>query len=477
MQRSRRKFLKDSALGLSFLALGGLTACRKKSSEKPNFIILFTDDQGYADVGVFGARNFKTPNLDRMANEGRIFTDFYVASPVCSPSRVALLTGCYPQRVGLPYVLFPDGPEWTKNLSNIGLNPEEVTIADLLKEKGYATACIGKWHLGHHQEFLPTNHGFDQYFGLPYSNDMRPEENSEYPPLPLIEGTRVIEENPDQSKLTERYTRRALDFINHNRDNPFFLYLAHSMPHVPLYCSEEFRGKSKQGSYGDVIMEIDWSVGQLMKSLKENKLLENTFIIFTSDNGPWTVFGNHAGSADPLRGCKQTTFEGGQRVPCIMYWKDKIPAGTVCDELATTMDLLPTIANLTNSELPDRKIDGYNIKNLIFQQGSQKTPYEAFYYYDGLRLKAVRSGKWKLHLPHQYKGVKKPGMDGKKGEYFYDKIELSLFDLENGIAESTNVADQNPAVVERLLKYVDKARDELGDKGIEGREVRACGHH
>ncbi|MEJ2629544.1 MAG: sulfatase-like hydrolase/transferase, partial [bacterium] len=253
----------------------------------------------------------------------------------------------------------------------------------------------GKWHLGHQEKFLPTNHGFDEYFGLPYSNDMRPENDPLYPPLPLIQGTDVIEVNPDQSRLTSRYTRRALEFIRENKDKPFFLYLAHSMPHVPIYCTEKFKGKSKQGLYGDVIMEIDWSVGEILKTVKQNQLEENTLIIFTSDNGPWTVYGNHAGSAYPLRGCKMTTFEGGQRVPCIMKWKNKITAGSICQEFATTMDLLPTLAKLVNAHLPDHKIDGYNIGNLIFNKYNHRTPYEVFYYYNGNTLTALRSGKWK----------------------------------------------------------------------------------
>lgn len=472
---SRRNFLKKSALGLSYLALGSMFNCCSKGTKSPNFVIIFTDDQGYKDVGCFGAQNFKTPHLDKMADNGRIFTDFHVASPVCSPSRAALLTGCYPQRVGIPTVLFPEGPFWTEGKTKIGLSKNEITIAEMLKQKDFATACIGKWHLGHHKQFLPTNHGFDEYFGLPYSNDMRPETHPDYPPLPLLDGTEVVEENPDQSQLTRKYTERAVKFINQNQNKPFFLYLAHTMPHVPLYCSEKFKGKSKQGMYGDVIMEIDWSVGQIMTALKANDLDQNTLVIFTSDNGPWTVFGNHAGSADPLRGCKQTTFEGGQRVPCIMKWKDRVPAGTICKEFATTMDILPTLASMTNSRLPDKKIDGYNISHLIFGKGKQTTPYEAFYYYDGNTLKAIRSGKWKLHLPHNFKGVKKPGMDGKMGEYFYDKIELSLFNLENDIDEDNNVAQQYPEVVERMLKYAEQARRKLGDKDKKGIEVREPG--
>ncbi len=474
-QISRRKFIRDASIGISALALSSSFNCFQKQKKPPNFIIIFTDDQGYNDVGVFDARGFETPYLDAMADEGKVFTDFHVAAPVCTPSRASLLTGCYPQRVGLPDVLAPPGPEWTKGKTTIGLNDKEVTIAEILKNKGYATSCIGKWHLGHQEKFLPTKHGFDEYFGLPYSNDMRPENDPLYPPLPLMQGTEVIEENPDQSTLTYRYTKQAVDFITKNKNKPFFLYLAHSMPHVPIFCTDKFKGKSKLGLYGDVIMEIDWSVGEILKAVKNNQLEENTLIIFTSDNGPWTVYGNHAGSAYPLRGCKMTTFEGGQRVPCIMKWKNKIPVSTVCNQFATTMDFLPTIANIVNAELPDKKIDGHNIERLLFHQHSSKTPYEVFYYYNGNELTALRSGKWKLHLPHEYLGVKRAGKDGKMGEYFYDEIELSLFDLENDIGESKNVADQNPQIVKKLLKYAEEARKDLGDKNIIGTGIRECG--
>ncbi|MDZ7723027.1 MAG: sulfatase [candidate division KSB1 bacterium] len=474
-QTTRRHFLQTCSAGFAAAALGTLPGCSQPKS-LPNLVIIFTDDQGYADVGVYGAQGFETPNLDQMAQAGRRFTDFHVASPVCSPSRAALLTGCYPQRVGLPMVLFPDGPEWTKGKSELGLNENETTLAELLKSKGYRTACYGKWHLGHHEPFLPVNHGFDDYFGLPYSNDMRPEDNPAYPPLPLIQGTEVIEENPDQSLLTRRYTQKALEFINKNADQPFFLYLAHSMPHVPLYRSDRFAGISEQGVYGDVIREIDWSVGQVLKTLKDNGLDDNTLIVFVSDNGPWTVFGNHGGSAGPLRGCKQTVFEGGQRVPCIMRWPGKIPENSVCDSFATTMDMLPTMAALVNADLPPRKIDGHDIRPLVFADANAETPYEAFYYYDGPTLKAVRSGKWKLHVPHDYKGVKQAGMDGEKGTYFYQKIELSLFDLEQDINEDQNVADQHPEVVQRLLAAVEQARADLGDHDRKGKGVRPCGH-
>jgi arylsulfatase A-like enzyme len=329
---NRREFIKAIGLGAAALTMSGCAGVAgrifgKTFVDKPNFIIIFCDDAGYADVGCFGAKGFETPNLDRMAAEGVRFTDFYVAAASCTPSRAALMTGCYPQRVSLPHVL---GPK-----AKIGVNSEEQTIAELLKSRGYATACYGKWHLGHHPEFLPKRHGFDDYFGLPYSNDMwphHPERPGGYPDLPLVEGERVIEYNPDQTKLTTWYTERAVKFIEANSDRPFFLYVPHSMPHVPLYVSDKFKGKSKQGLYGDVIMEIDWSVGQILSTLKRFGIDEQTLVIFSSDNGPWLSYGDHAGSARPLREGKGTTFDGGQREPCIMRWPGRIPVGTVCEE-------------------------------------------------------------------------------------------------------------------------------------------------
>ncbi len=318
------------------------------ASRPPNVVLIFTDDQGYADLGCFGAKDFQTPNLDRMASEGVRFTDFYVAQAVCSASRTALLTGCYPNRVGILGALGP--------ASRIGINEDEMTIAEALKPKGYATAIYGKWHLGHHPKFLPTRHGFDEYSGLPYSNDMWPKHptNHSFPDLPYIEGEETVELNPDQTTLTTRYTERALRFIDQNQDRPFFLYVAHNMPHVPLHVSQKYEGKSKQGLYGDVIEEIDWSVGQILAALKSHGLDERTLVIFISDNGPWLSYGPHAGSAGPLREGKGTTFEGGVRVPCLMRWPGKIPAGTVCHEPAMTIDILPTLARLVGVELPER---------------------------------------------------------------------------------------------------------------------------
>ena len=384
----------------------------------PNIVIIFTDDQGYADVGVYGARGFSTPNIDRLAAEGLKFTNFYVSQAVCSASRASLLTGCYAERVSIRGALMP----W----STVGLNPEEETIADLLKQKGYATGIFGKWHLGHHPEFLPPQQGFDEYFGLPYSNDMWPVgydgvpitegKKIYYPVLPLIEGSNKVGEIrtlEDQNTLTTLYTERAVRFIEKNKERPFFLYLPHSMPHVPLGVSEKFSGKSEQGMYGDVIMEIDWSVGEILRTLEKFGLDQNTLVIFASDNGPWLNFGNHGGSALPLREGKGTMWEGGARVPCIMRWPGRISEGRECNAIAATIDLLPTIAAITGMPLPQKPIDGLNILPLL--EGEEGVgPRDHYFYYYVEELRAVRMGKWKLHFPHthiSYKGVE-PGNDG-----------------------------------------------------------------
>jgi len=459
-------------------ALAGCSYGRKSAacrplSELPNVVIIFTDDQGYADVGCYGAEGFQTPNLDRMAAEGIRFTDFYVAAPACTPSRAALMTGCYPQRVGLPHVLGPD--------AKIGISEKETTIAEMLKQCGYATACYGKWHLGHHPKFLPTSHGFDDYFGLPYSNDMWTYHptNKSFPRLPLIDGKKNISYDPDQSQLTTWYTEHAVSFIERNTDRPFFVYLAHSMPHVPLFVSDKFKGKSRQGLYGDVIMEIDWSVGEILSTLKRLAIDEKTLVIFTSDNGPWLSYGDHAGSAEPLREGKGTTFDGGQREACIMRWPGRIPPGTICKEMATAMDVLPTLARLTGATLPGRRIDGKDIWPLMSAQPGAKTGHEAFFYYNGWNLEAVRSGKWKLHLPHTYRTLagRKGGTGGKPVRYDQEKITLSLFDLESDIAESRDIADQHPEVVERLSALAKKMAQMLGDRGtkMKGAELRAPG--
>jgi arylsulfatase A len=435
----------------------------------PNFVIIFADDLGYADLKCFGSPYSDTPNLDQMAAEGRRFTSFYVAQAVCSASRTALLTGCYPNRVGIQGAL---GPAATH-----GIHPDELTIAEVLKPRGYATAIFGKWHLGHHPEFLPTRHGFDSYFGLPYSNDMWPKHpTAKFPDLPLVEGEQTIELNPDQSKLTTWYTERAVKFIEANSDRPFFLYLPHAMPHVPLFVSDKHAGKSERGIYGDVVREIDWSVGQVLKTLKRLNLDDNTLVIFTSDNGPWLSYGAHGGSALPLREGKGTAWEGGVREPCVMRWPGRIPAGTECRELAATIDLLPTLARLAGASLPSRKIDGLDIQPLL-TDASAKTPHDVYWYYWGDGLHAIRSGRWKLHFPHPYIHVDVAGRDGSPGKLSQPKTDMALYDLEADVSESMDVSTSHPDVVARLSSLAEIARDDLGDSLLKrvGRNVRPAG--
>ncbi|WP_117883775.1 sulfatase family protein [Aureibaculum luteum] len=422
----------------------------QKDSSKPNVIIFFTDDQGYQDVGAFGSPLIKTPNLDKMADEGIKFTDFYSASSVCSPSRAALLTGSYPPRVGVPKVLWP-------NLDG-GLSNQELTIADMLKTKGYNTACIGKWHLGDQSQYLPTTQGFDSYYGIPFSNDMSVNPESKVSEdilfregmtidslreqkwrgrkVPLMKQDEVIEYPVDQTTLTKRYTESAIDFITENKDKPFFLYVAQTMPHIPLYASPDFKGKSARGLYGDVIEEIDWSMGRILETLEKLNIDENTLVIFTSDNGPWNLKDGQGGSALPLRGFKFETYEGGMRVPMIAKWKGKIKAGAVTEEIASTIDILPTLAYLTGAELSEKPIDGKNIWKLLSGKKS-KSPHKnkGFYYYSETTLQAVRKGDWKLRI------VK-------------DKVEL--FNLRTDISESKNVALSNPKIVKKLQKMMDK---------------------
>jgi len=445
-------------------------------NNRPNIILINTDDQGYADVGRFGAKGFKTPNLDKMADEGIILTNFHVAQSGCSASRTALLTGCYPVRLGILGALTPD--------EKIGLNPNETTIAELLKPLGYKTAIYGKWHLGHHPEFLPTRQGFDDYFGIPYSHDMWPNHPWQgtvfnFPPLPLMQGEEVIEFDPDISQLTTWYTEHALKFIEENKEQPFFLYVAHNMPHVPLAVSDKFKGQSERGLYGDVIMEIDWSVGEILDALKKFDIDQNTMVIFTSDNGPWLTYGGHGGSALPLREGKGSSFEGGERVPFIMRWPDKIPAGLVSDEPAMTIDLLPTIAKITGAKLPDKKIDGKNILPLMLGMEGAKNPHESYFFYRSEDLQAVLTDHWKLILPHTYSTVAgiTPRNDGIPVASYKKQIGLELYDLKNDKSETTNLAEEYPDVVKRLMIFVEDMRDELGDKSInrKGKENREPG--
>ena len=466
-EHGRRNRMRYSLLSVGILMAATVTAAAERS---PNVVIVYADDLGYADLECFGSPSADTPHLDRMAAQGRKFTSFYVAQGVCSASRAALLTGCYPNRIGIQGAL---GPSATH-----GIHSGEVTIAELLKGRGYATAIYGKWHLGHHPQFLPTRHGFDDYFGLPYSNDMWPKHpTAKFPDLPLIEGEKTIELNPDQSKLTTWYTERAIRFITANKDRPFFLYVPHTMPHVPLFVSEKYAGKSERGLYGDVIREIDWSVGQILETLSRCSLDDNTLVIFTSDNGPWLSYGYHGGSAQPLREGKGTAWEGGVRVPCVMRWPGKIPAGTECAEIAATIDMLPTIAKLVGAELPALKIDGLDISTLMLNDSTAKTPHDAYWYYWGDGLHAIRSGKWKLHFPHNYVHVDLPGQNGEPGKLSQPKTELVLYDLENDIGELDDVSAQHPEIVAQLTALAEVARDDLGDSLTQrkGKNLRPAG--
>lgn len=405
-------------------------SCGRK---RPNVIIFFTDDQGYADMGCYGAEGFDTPNLDELAGDGIRFTDFYVPATVCTPSRAGLLTGRYPKRADLhEAVLFP--------YSEHGLSTDEYTMAEMLQENGYSTACIGKWHLGHKQEFMPNKHGFDYYYGVPYSNDM---DNHYYqridfqaPPLPVFINEQKIEEGPDQRYLTKRYTEEAVRLIKESKDDPFFIYLAHNMPHLPLFVSEAFEGKSELGIYGDVIMELDWSAGEIVKALKETGKYDNTIFVVTSDNGP------RVGSAKPLRGKKGQTWDGGQRVPGIMVWPEEIDAGQTCREMVTTMDLFPTLAGILDAEIPTGHLfDGMDISKLLEKPASVQLPERPLYFYarNG-KPEAVRMGKWKLHLD------KSVGWNQKDNGAF----RVSLYNLDEDIAEQQDVSGQFPDVVEKL---------------------------
>jgi arylsulfatase len=447
-----------------------------QSPERPNVIIIFTDDQGYQDLGSYGSPNIRTPHLDQMASEGVRFTDFYAAQAVCTASRAALLTGCYPNRLGISGALMPD--------SKVGLNLQETTMAEMLKSNGYNTAVFGKWHLGDSPEFMPLNQGFDEYFGIPYSNDMWPLHPQQGPifnfgPLPLYENEKVIDTLTDQSMLTTQITEHSIDFIERNKSNPFFLYVAHPQPHVPLFVSDKFKGKSERGLYGDVIMEIDWSVGQILSALKANDLDENTIVIFTSDNGPWLSYGDHSGSALPLREGKGTALEGGQREPCIIRYPGQLPAGKVVKAPFMSIDILPTIAGLTGSALPDKPIDGKNAWPLWTGE-SAESPQEAYYfYYHQNELHGVRYKQWKMYFPHRYRTLngRPGGKDGNPVNYEYLTFdEIALYNLETDISETTNVADKHPEVVATIKALADGMRGRLGDRltdvtGNENREV------
>lgn len=431
------------------------------AEEKPNFIIIFTDDQGYNDLGCFGSKKIKTPNIDRMAAEGRRYTSFYVPCSVCSPSRAALLTGSYPKRVGMhKHVLFPK--------SDYGLNSQEYTIADHMKSLGYATACIGKWHLGHHPETLPRSNGFDSYFGIPYSNDMNHPENQGKPRnvssnelwadqesaiklwnTPLMSNEEIVELPVDQRTITRRYTDKAIEFVTDNQDKPFFLYLPHSMPHIPLYVPDDVYDADPQNAYTCVIEHIDAEVGRLLQTVRNLGLSEKTYIVYTTDNGPWLQFKNHGGSAGPLRSGKGTTFEGGQRVPCIMWAPGRIPAGTSTDAFTSTLDLLPTFASLTGKKLPDRKIDGFDI-TATFESDESPRNELVFYSAQG-KLEGIRQGDWKYlqQTPRKRKNQPTP------------KTSTYLFNLADDIGEQNNLLETKPELAARLKASMIKADQEI----------------
>lgn len=432
-----RQVERPQSSAASSAVLAGDADRTRPPKRPPNFIVIFTDDQGYADVGCFGAEQIATPHLDAMAAQGMRFTSFNSASPVCSPSRAALLTGCYPERVGVTKVLFP---ERTRE----GLHPDEETIAEVLRGKGYATACFGKWHLGDEAQFLPTKQGFDEYFGIPYSNDMRIKRGDKRGP-PVLRNGKIVEHPAQQSSLTKRYTREALRFIAKHKDEPFFLYLPHTMPHVPLAASKDFRGKSKRGLYGDTIEEIDASVGSILSALRTHGIDENTLVLFTSDNGPWLAKGKNGGSAKPLRDGKFTSFEGGVRVPCIARWPGRIPAGQTCDEVASTIDVLPTLCELAGAKRSARKIDGASLVALLEGRDDARSPHEQLYY----GLDGVREGRWKLLLRGRT-------TRGQPSETF-----PALFDLQGDLGESQNLAKDKPQIVARLTTAIRSHRRKI----------------
>jgi arylsulfatase A len=442
---------------------------RASRPDRPNIVIIYIDDMGYADIGPFGAKGYATPHLDRMAAEGMKFTSFYSAQAVCSASRAALMTGCYANRIGISGALGPH--------SKTGISDKEVTIAQLCKQRGYATAIFGKWHLGDALEFLPLQHGFDEYFGLPYSNDMTPRgaphgvpvQRPGYMKLPLINQNTVV--NPDvgdaaQDMLTTWYTEHAVSFIHRHKDQPFFLYVPHAMVHVPLHVSDKFRGKTTRGLFGDVVEEVDWSVGQILDAIKQDGLDGDTLVMFCSDNGPWLCFGDHAGSAYPLREGKGTSWDGGVREPTLMRWPGHVPAGRTCDAPMMTIDMLPTIARLIGARLPANRIDGLDISDVISGK-SDRSPHEVLYfYYHQNDLEALRSGKWKLEMPRSYNSLNgRPG--GKNGRPVpYESLKIpqaALYDLDSDAGQKHDLSAEQPEVLKKLTKYVDEIRADLGD--------------
>ena len=428
--------LKMTKNKFTFLFL--LIQCFYSFGQKPNIVYIFADDLGYGDLSCYGAKDINTPNIDQIAKKGIKFTEFYSASSVCSPSRAALLTGRYPQRMGINTVFFSE--------SFTGIPDKEITIPEILKEKGYATGIVGKWHLGHHYQYLPLQQGFDEYFGIPYSNDM---ESVVY-----MRGNEVESYKVKQQYITKTYTKEAQKFITKNKDNSFFLYIAHSMPHVPLYASEEFIGTSKRGLYGDVVQELDWSVGQILKSLREHGILENTLIVFSSDNGPWLAMKEDGGSAGDLREGKTFTFDGGMKVPTVAMWKNRIPQGIINTEVASQMDWFPTIANITGSSIPKGLvIDGLDISKVLTDKGNRKN--SDLLFLDGKQLQGYRSGQWKVKLP--YKGFR-----GNKWKQFVKAHDTLLFNLNTDPGEKNNLFEKYPEKAKEILKEMIEKYQDMG---------------
>jgi arylsulfatase A-like enzyme len=456
----KKTFLKILLLFAHLISVAYMPA-NAQQKQLPNIILVYFDDLGFGDLSRTGAVGYNTPHMDKLASEGMFFTQFYSPQAVCSASRAGLMTGCYPNRINMSGAL--------DHTAKTGLNPEEETIPEVLKKKGYTTGMFGKWHLGHLPEFLPPAQGFDEYYGVPYSHDMWPNHpvtKNYYPPLPLIEGTKTISTTPDPTQFTTQFTERSINFIRKNKNKPFFLYLAHPLPHVPLFVSEKFKGRSEQGLYGDVMMELDWSIGQITKTLADLKLDKNTIIIITSDNGPWYNYGEHAGSNAGFREGKGGSWEGGQRVPCIISWKGTIPAGSIANRMATAMDILPTLAEITGAPLPKNKIDGVSLVPLLRGDMSKEPRKTFYYYYRRNSLEAVRHGNFKLVFPHPgrtYEGFS-PGKNGQPGganENF--AFEGGLFDLRRDPGERYNVIKDYPEVAAQLMKLADEARDDMGD--------------
>ncbi|MCC7375556.1 MAG: sulfatase [Verrucomicrobiales bacterium] len=454
---SRLGVRRRLAAALIGLCLGFAVIAQAANPSRPNIVIIYADDLGYGDLGCYGHPTIRTPNLDRMAAEGMRFTEFYSAAEVCTPSRAALLTGRYPIRSGMCHDQF----RVLRNNSSGGLPKDEVTLAELLKSRGYATGMVGKWHLGHLPEHLPPNHGFDEYRGMPYSNDMLPApdspkgrerffaERNDYWQTPMIEGTNIVERHPDQRQLTRQYTETALRFIRHHKRSPFFLYFAHTFPHVPLFASGAFRGKSAAGLYGDVLAELDWSVGQVLDTLRSEGLSRRTLVVFSSDNGPWLVYDHHGGSAGPLREGKGSTWEGGMRVPGIFWWPGRIKPA-VQHEMATTMDLFPTCARLAGATLPDRPLDGIDITPVLFGTGTVER--KAFMYYRGATLYAARLGPWKAHF------ITRSGY-GPDGPATHDPAWL--FHLGEDPGEKWDRAADHPEILARIADAVARHRASL----------------